>query len=1102
MANNTNNRLTRKALPFLIVLCLLAFSMFFFTACGNKDEYKDKDYSVEYTDDAKITNGSFEFGTEGFKASDFPKSSSVKGWSITSDNGASSSVVESGIVDTSSDEAWKALLGNLYGDSDFLSYAQKKWAFDKSEIETEIKNAHSEYSEDELKTAVKDKIVDEYLFPNFKNPSTHSGANGSKVYMLNNYGNVKSVGKTGLGTAQKVSSSVSVTLEKGAYGKVSLYVKTMNLDSVSAVNAGANVRIVGNVGSVSQTPYCITGIDTSSSTSSDGWAKYEIFVKADDFASTSFNVVLGLGFGNGSKDQTKEFVEGTVFFDDVVFEEIEKSEFNDATAYVFEYKSSVEGKHTVSSLNDTENKFYYSLNVSDSFEEYADEYYKATVLTPINGKFTVSSNSGKTGKFSEDSSASIDAFVPDEQDKCPYAPVGSYNKVTLNKASYSFDFGSATAPIAELPAESYFILVFYIKKDLGKFSPAVSVFVYDEFNNTNETMRANSEITFDEDSEWTRVEIKVTNNFPEKDPDGKYLGRRGFFLRVVVGPTDVDNSNYEYQYATGSVIITPAYVAEGSTYSYKRKGYKVVDSDNAFDSYHFALAQGNIEDYTVTADKTDYSDYYSYLSSNTTLSCSLYAGYSEDFSDSSSTDSYSFTVSPSDAGMIISNPSNADGYSGIVSDHIYVRAGSQNAEINTRSGSGDADGNYAGLINTKYVSDYSIGALISQKLNYNGLNSIQPLMIYNATESAYGFIGERKTMSANSTVAISLRVRIPDEQTKAFVYLVDVSKESKLPLSISVPVNTDGNNYLDAKDVVTKTSDLSFGLTSANTEADGWITVNFYIATGNKSVDYRIELWNGSRDGETKSTGFVFFDNVNLTGTFTEPSSDNYREAFITDGVLKDARIKQSDIQNSALLYRRELATIEKKYNEDSARQNDPVSYKAKYVFVKGDTMIYAIYNTLPDYYDVTNPYDSEPSDDDAGSGCTAKSDPATFWLSFSTIVLAVALAFAMIALIAKRVVTKRRANKSDAKSYYKVKSRYSSSKANKSAKKEKREQTDAKDEESIPDESASEETVDSQESADSEETTSENAEQSESAPEENDYVYGEVQDFGEDDKK
>ena len=164
--------------------------------------------------------------------------------------------------------------------------------------------------------------------------------------------------------------------------------------------------------------------------------------------------------------------------------------------------------------------------------------------------------------------------------------------------------------------------------------------------------------------------------------------------------------------------------------------------------------------------------------------------------------------------------------------------------------------------------------------------------------------------------------------------------------------------------------------------------------------------------------------------------------------------------------------------------------------------MIYAIYNTLPDYYDVTNPYDSEPSDDDAGSGCTAKSDPATFWLSFSTIVLAVALAFAMIALIAKRVVTKRRANKSDAKSYYKVKSRYSSSKANKSAKKEKREQTDAKDEETIPDESASEETVDSQESADSEETTSENAEQSESAPEENDYVYGEVQDFGEDDKK
>lgn len=1099
MTNNTNNRLTRKAIPFLIVLCILAFSMFFFTACGKKDEYKEKDYSVEYTDDSKITNGSFEFGTEGFKASDFPKSSSVSGWSVTSDNGASSSVVESGIVDTSSDEAWKALLGNLYGDSDFIAYAQKNWAFDKSEIENEIKNAHSEYSEDQLKTAVKNKIVDDYLFPNFKNPSTHSGANGSKVYMLNNYCNVKTVGNTGLGTAQKVSSSVSVTLEKGSYGKVTVYVKTMNLDSVSATNVGANIRIVGNVGSVSQTPYCITGIDTSSLDSADGWAKYEIFVKADDYASTSFNVILGLGFGNGSSEQTKDFVEGTVFFDDVVFEKIEKSDFDDANAYVFEYKSSVDEKHTVSSLNNAENKFYYSLNVSESFEKYADAYYTAKALSPVNGKFTVSSNSGKTGKFGEDSTASVSTFSPDEQDKCPYAPSGSYTKLTLTKASYSFDFGSASAPIAELPAESYYILVFYIKKDLGKFSPAVSVFVYDVFNNANETMRANSEITFDEENEWTRVEIKVSNNFPEKDSDGKYLGRRGFFLRVVVGPADVDNSNYEYQYATGTVTVSPAYIAKGSTYSYKRNAYKVVGNEGSFDSYDSALAQGNVKDYVVTADKTEYSDYYSYLSSNTTLSCALYSGYSEDFSDSSSTDSYSFTVSPSNAGMIISNPSDADGYSGIVSDHIYVKAGSNNAEINTRSGSGDSDGNIAGLINTKYLLNYSNGVFISDKLNYNGLKPIQPLMIYNANEDAYGFISEHKTMSANSTVAISLKVRIPDEQTKAFIYLVDVSKESKLPLSISVPVNTDGNNYLDAKDVFTKTNDLSFQLTSANTEADGWITVNFYIATGNKSVDYRIELWNGSRDGVTKSKGFVFFDNVNLTGSFTESSADNYREAFITDGVLKDARIKQSDIQNSALLYRRELATIEKKYNEDSARQNDPVSYKAKYVFVKGDTMIYAIYNTLPDYYDVTDPYDSEPSDEDAGSGCTAKSDPATFWLSFSTIILAVALAFAMIALIAKRVITKRKANKSDAKSYYKVKSKYSASKANKSAKKEKREQSASDDDK--PDESVSEEKDEAQDSS-TEEIASENTEQPETSTEENDYVYGEVQDFGEDDKK
>ena len=41
---------------------------------------------------------------------------------------------------------------------------------------------------------------------------------------------------------------------------------------------------------------------------------------------------------------------------------------------------------------------------------------------------------------------------------------------------------------------------------------------------------------------------------------------------------------------------------------------------------------------------------------------------------------------------------------------------------------------------------------------------------------------------------------------------------------------------------------------------DAWTEVCFYVATGNKAIDYRVEIWNGGRD--SASAGTVFIDNV------------------------------------------------------------------------------------------------------------------------------------------------------------------------------------------------------------------------------------------------
>ena len=153
--------------------------------------------------------------------------------------------------------------------------------------------------------------------------------------------------------------------------------------------------------------------------------------------------------------------------------------------------------------------------------------------------------------------------------------------------------------------------------------------------------------------------------------------------------------------------------------------------------------------------------------------------------------------------------------------------------------------------------------------------------------------------------------------------------------------------------------------------------------------------------------------------------------------------------------------------------------------------MVYAIYNTL-DPLD-NNPYDDiEDDTTDEGSGCNATSDPSAFWLSFSSILLAAVLVAAIIALIVKRVRRKAKARRSDAKSHYKVKSRIQISKDNKkvNAKKKAEEQAENDNGDNQPaeeDTSAGEAETGNAESA---ETPAENRDLDE-------YVYGEVQDFG-----
>ena len=236
----------------------------------------------------------------------------------------------------------------------------------------------------------------------------------------------------------------------------------------------------------------------------------------------------------------------------------------------------------------------------------------------------------------------------------------------------------------------------------------------------------------------------------------------------------------------------------------------------------------------------------------------------------------------------------------------------------------------------------------------------------------------------------------------------------------------------------------------------------------------------GSRDGSEPSVGAVFFDSVSVSTSsgFSEP---DWKTAFVDSSSV----LYGLDTENKAL-YRRELDETEIEFNNKQTDSEKLVSYDAKYIWLKTSDTVYAVFNTLPEYRVAVDP-NSSSDDDNKDSGC-ANTDPGVFWMSFSTILLGVALAVAIIMLIVKRVRIKAKANKNDAKSHYKVTSRYN-------AKNDKK-KTEAKVTETKAEADNSETNADATETETTEDAKEE-TEATENTETLDDYVYGDVQNFG-----
>ena len=1019
-----NSKFKTKLIVLLSVICLLFTSVGLY-ACQEENEVEDPTYTVEEeSDDVLIKNASFDIGTYGVELKNYPIASPTSWAKAQTDNYSTSSTVTSGIVDTSS-TSWETILKTLYADSDFVTYLKNVHGYTESNLREGVRTEKGDSNYEPTSEELVDYAIKTYVNVDgsYANPGKSPEADDNYVYMLNNVGKNANFN---LGLAQKVTSSSTVTMEKDMVYAVSVWVKTVNL--VGQGDFGANIRLNNNFDGKAQKEYRISGITCSD------WTKYTIYVKPDADYTGTFSLVLGLGYGNGSANASNNYTEGTVYFDEITVEEIEKENFSETIASDYMILGAEDPTEaTITKKTDTHFACVYEMNLAKNEENYLSTLSNVKATS----SFTTSNvivDDGNGNKVPLTSAIKVGA----ESTQVLTYNSGEY-KMEVNKASATVTLKDSTNKPFTLSSGKYALISLKVKNELK--SPAdtnVYFDVMDVYNGT-EVKRAAIVTIAEPNDDFTRYILLIKNNFDYE---------RSYYLNVVVGPNDISSVIYDSDFSTGSVTIKDLEIAED-----------FIDEDKA---------------------NEDNESIYNFLSGKSTATVALYAGYNADYTEEDDGSNYNFSTRPGNFGDVMFNPTAVDGYTGIVPNHTYIKS-SADAEtyVDTRIGQGTTDG-VAGLINTKYLNAYTNGAEIKEKLGFNnGDEDMQLIMINNKTANHYGFIGNKITFGESKNGSVTVTLKVLDNAT-AYVYLVDVSGTDKNVLTFDdFTVNTDVVSGVEkGTQIDGKSLRYELKVTSDMMDADGYATVSFYIGTGATSKSFRVEVWNGARDGETAtaSQGYVFIKDITSNGTSGFTEADSWNSTFSVSGnPLYDNHKASFD---TLYAYERELTELEKEFNEEYP--DEAISYKTKYVWAKSDKVIYGVFNAIDPI--ATDPYADKTEEEDTTSGCTAETDPSTFWLSFSSILLAVLLVAAIIVLILKKVIAKRKANKSDALSHYKVTSRIRSAK-----KVEKTTETTEEVEEAV--EETNEEEVVEEETA-------------EEATESNDYVYGDVQSFGDENEE
>ena len=783
----------RKLLAIFMAMMMLSSAGAVLASC--KDEEAEPPTTEEETpeeeetvaDDYIVTNAGFE--TFNDKDGENLIVTSVNGWSrstnSTASGSAKSSTAASGIIDTA-DTAWKNLttsgLDNLNARELTEEQAKANWdkmtAKDKLEFYEAWEDADNDkevedldfyqsfnIDEDDLPLyRVKDDEDNETATP-IANPGTHDNSTeNTKVLMIHNEYSTTNYEK--FGTAQKFTSSSKVTVSAGTSAKLSLWVKTSNLEMTDtqgnvqeALDRGAYIEITNTLGGTSLDPVRVENIQAKD------WTQYEFVLKGSEYADATFTIVLGLGQSGG--DDRHEYVNGYAFFDDIKCETVLSDEVNLADYTEKRLDDNAEDKivpattkkvalnlsgvsTSVLSLDDT--------NATDTREKATSsagtDYYTSIKDTNPDDRIKTWEGLGfdpkddlvKVFAAAEDMASENNAYLKTAYENY-FADENEYGNILM---LLSASGASYTAPqaTAQLSANSYAFISFFVKTSNMSGFTGAGVTVKDKYGETVSTLSS--------------IDTSAIEGVKVGDDEDIYNGWQKCFV-FLSNETDEDQT-YSIDFTFGPTTI----------------------SDTTKASYQTGFAAfAQMEKGTLTEEQFAYAQSGTY---------SLIANLDADAEEETSDNGFD-SVSTGSQTKIEKGYADLKNFKGVTPDSAYI-SNSKNFDINTLRTAGllskdelfDEDNNpnadYEAILDTLGAT----GNTIEEKWNsvfgntaLSGYASKQPLVIRNTEEQAYGFIG--KTTNITDYTVVSYNVKVSAGAVANF-YLIDTDSKNKGVMSI------------------------------------------------------------------------------------------------------------------------------------------------------------------------------------------------------------------------------------------------------------------------------------------------------------------------------